>query len=410
MNTVKIQIDNVISNFLVSKATLGNSVVDIAGFDQNYYFHDIGLKHTSFCQSAICYIDGVQSILLYRGYPIEKLAKDYDYLSIIYLLQHGELPTKKALSSFIEDYHSHLHIPDYCYKALSTLPHHLHPMSILLILIGILSGNESDLETDDVQMSRKIIAQMPILVALAQRHSAGKQPVMPRQDLSYVANFLYMLNDEVPDDLSVEVFESILTLHAEHEQNASTCTLRVSGSTGNNAYAALAAAVTALWGPAHGGANEACINMLEEINHSDRIQEYIEKAKSKEDPFRLFGFGHRVYRNKDPRALIMKSLCRRVLDKKHDNPLFTLARKLEKIALEDPYFISHKLYPNVDYYSGIVQRALGIQNNCFTTVFALARVSGWMSHWLEFRSSGSPIIRPRQHYIGHTPRDLPKKS
>ena len=408
MNTVKIQISNVTSDFIISKATLGNSVVDIGSFDQDYYFQDVGLKHTSFCQSAICYIDGIQSILLYREYPIEKLAKAYEFPSIIYLLQHGDLPNKKALSSFVDDYKRYLNIPDYCYQALSTLPHDLHPMSILLVLVGILSGDESTLEIDDVQMSRKVIAQMPILVALAQRHSAGKQPVMPRKDLGYVENFLYMLNGEVPDDLSIEVFDSILTLHAEHEQNASTCTLRVSGSTGNNAYAALAAAVTALWGPAHGGANEACLNMLEEINHVDKIQEYIDKAKSKDDPFRLFGFGHRVYRNNDPRATVMKSLCKRVLDKKHDNPLFTLARKLEKIALEDPYFISHKLYPNVDYYSGIVQRALGIQNNCFTTVFALARVSGWMSHWLEMKASNTPIIRPRQHYIGHSVRELPK--
>lgn len=406
MSTATIKTQHQSNSLNIKTASLGNAVLDLCHFDMPFYFQDIGLKHTSFCESAICYIDGNNSTLLYRGYPIEELATHFSFSAITYLLQHDHLPSEKELSSFHNDCQKYMSIPQHCYAALKTLPRDCHPMGILMVLIGILSSQESEILDDDIQMSRKIIAQMPILVAMAQRHSSGLDPIQPNPELNYVENFLYMLTGKPADDLTIEVFDTILTLHAEHEQNASTCTLRVSGSTGTNAYAALASAVSALWGPAHGGANEACLTMLETIANSDRISEFVNKAKSKSDPFRLMGFGHRVYRNKDPRALIMKDLCQRVLDQKQHDPLFKLARELEQFALSDPYFISHQLYPNVDYYSGIAQRALGIEKKSFTTVFALARVSGWMSHWLEMKSKNTPIIRPRQHYIGHTTRHV----
>jgi citrate synthase len=390
----------------VYQANLGCAILDGSGFPDNYYFQDLGLKHTSFCQSAICYIDGAQGTLLYRGYPVESLCRQYTYESIIYLLLFGELPSKRVLTTFTRKLHADMSVPDYCYQLLETLPHDHHPMGILLTLVSALSADDTQLLDDPDDMAIRIIAQMPLLVAMSQRHAKGLPPVRIAKPTEYVEDFLIYLQDQRPSTLAHQVFDRILTLHAEHEQNASTCTLRVSGSTGTNAYAALAAALTALWGPAHGGANEACMTMLEAIGTCDRIPEYIEKAKSKTDPFRLMGFGHRVYRNRDPRADVMKSLARDVLDHKQDEPLFRLARSLEKRALEDPYFISHQLYPNVDYYSGIVQRALGIECQSFTTVFALARTSGWMSHWLEMQRDKTPIIRPRQHYIGPRQRDL----
>ena len=393
-------------NLPLMPSTMGYSVLDTKALTEPYYLQDDGLKHTSFCQSSICFIDGDKGQLLYRGYPIEQLAKIHDYTQIVYLLLHGELATDQQILSFREKIASYQNLPDYCYTMLENLPHSSHPMGTLLVLVGALASDEAQLENDDINTCIKIIAQMPLLVAMSQRHSLGLKPIKSPAQANYVEHFLHCLHDKPSDTLACEVFDKILTLHAEHEQNASTCTLRVSGSTGNNPYASLAAAITALWGPLHGGANEACMLMLEEIQTCDRIPLYIDKAKSKNDSFRLMGFGHRVYKNQDPRAEIMKSLAKRVLDSKQDKPLFKLARSLEKIALEDPYFISHKLYPNVDYYSGIVQRALGVPNNAFTTVFALARTAGWMAHWLEMKSESGPIIRPRQHYVGQKKRNL----
>lgn len=409
MNQINAKSEKIGIEMPVFPANLGNSVVDAAGFPADFYFQDIGLKHTSFCQSAICYIDGSKGLLLYRGYPIEQLCAHFQFESIMYLLLFGELPTSSTLKSFSRKLIKYRHIPNYCYSLVEQLPASSHPMGILLTLVSALAADSSQNLDDPDEMAIRIIAQMPILVALSQRRARDQSPVFGVENiesLDYVADFLYRLHDTTPTEQTHTAFDQILTLHAEHEQNASTCTLRVSGSTGTNAYAALAAAITALWGPAHGGANEACMLMLEAIQTCDRIPEFIEKAKSKDDPFRLMGFGHRVYRSRDPRADVMKSLARDVLDSKQDKPLFRLARSLEKRALEDPYFISHQLYPNVDYYSGIVQRALGIENNAFTTIFALARTTGWMSHWLEMMRDKTPIIRPRQHYIGPIKRSV----
>lgn len=411
MTTNQQDMTKMLSNCPVERATMGQDVINLGTFSEPYYFHDIGLKHTSFCQSAICYIDGEHSLLLFRGYPIEQLAKHHDFTTIIFLLLYGDLPSKEQLNSLHQKLHKYGNIPDYCYDVINSLPNNLHPMGVLITLIGTLAADSNNLCEDHEDTAIKIIAQMPLLVSMACRHAQNLPPVRTAQYTSYVNHFLAMLFDKEPTDLTSEVFDTIFTLHAEHEQNASTCTMRVTSSTGTNPYAAISSALCALWGPAHGGANEACMKMLETIKTSDHIQEYIEKAKSKTDPFRLMGFGHRVYRNKDPRSAIMKSLCKRVLDNKLDKPLFLLAKNLEKIALEDPYFISHKLYPNVDFYSGIVQRALGVPNSCFTLIFALARTTGWMSHWLELVSGDpTPIIRPRQRYIGHKKRDLDQSS
>ena len=396
----------ILQKFPVEKATLGNNVINISHFDEPYYFHDLGLKHTSFCESAICFIDGEQGLLLLRGYPIEQLAKHHDFETVIYLLLNGELPSKKEKSDFIKKLCTFRHIPDYTYEIIKNIPKDTHPMGMLLTLIASLSGQHDD-TMQYYETAVKIIAQMPTLVALCQRHQDGLKPIKPNQNLSYAANYLYMVTGKIPDKLAEEVFDTLFILHSEHEQNASTCTMRVTSSTGTNAYASIASAITALWGPLHGGANEACMDMLEEIQTSDKIPEYIEKAKSKTDPFRLMGFGHRVYKNRDPRSSIMKELCDKVLSKKNDHPLFKLAKDLERHALSDPYFISHKLYANCDYYSGIVQRAFNIHNDCFTLIFTLARTSGWMSHWLELKTTqATPIIRPRQRYIGAKIRNV----
>tara|TARA_B100001989_G_scaffold250703_1_gene228313 strand:+ start:4902 stop:6107 length:1206 start_codon:yes stop_codon:yes gene_type:complete len=399
-----------LEKFPVEKATLGNDVININQFDEPYYFHDLGLKHTSFCESAICYIDGEQGLLLLRGYPIEQLAKHHDFETVIYLLLNGELPSKEEKSEFVEQIQKSHNIPEHAYAIIKSLPQDTHPMGMLLTLIASLSGQHEE-TNEHYQTAIKIIAQMPTLVAMCQRHHDGLSPIKPKRNLSYAANYLYMLTGEIPDKLAEEVFDALFILHSEHEQNASTCTMRVTSSTGTNAYAGIASAITALWGPLHGGANEACMNMLEEIKTSDRIPEYIQRAKSKTDPFRLMGFGHRVYKNKDPRSSIMKALCDKVLSKKNDHPLFKLAKDLERHALSDPYFVSHKLYANCDYYSGIVQRAFNIHNNCFTLIFSLARTSGWMSHWYELKTTqATPIIRPRQRYIGANMRNINEHS
>lgn len=408
LNTIQMNMGKNGTELAIERATLGLDIIDLAHFNAPYYFQDLGLKHTSFCQSAICYIDGENSILLYRGYPIEQIAKKRDFVETVYLLLYGELPKREQKKDFLQRLQEHYAIPEYCYQLLKTIPPSSHPMGSIMTIISALAAESKEVKQMSLQHTAEIIiAQMPTVVAMCQRHHQGLDPIRPNPKLSYIENFLSMRFGKKPTSLATKVIEKIFMIHAEHEQNASTCTMRVSSSTGTNAHASLAAALSALWGPAHGGAAEACTIMLEEIQTCERIPKYIEKAKSKEDPFRLMGFGHRVYRNHDPRAEVMKDLCKQVLDEHQDQPMFRLARSLEKIAREDPYFISHKLYPNVDYYSGIVQRALGFDNDCFTSLFALARTSGWMSHWLEMKThSATPIIRPRQHYIGHDRRDI----
>ena len=407
LSNIQIQAGTHHTELSIEKATLGLDVINLAHFNSSYYFQDIGLKHTSFCQSAICYIDGDNSILLYRGYPIEQIAKHRDFTATMYLLLYGDLPTAEEKTDFTKRLQDQYRVPAYCYDLLQSLPTSMHPMGTILTIVSALSSEHASDRGEPSAIAEKIIAQIPTIVAMCQRHHAGLPPINPDATLDYVENFLSMRFGKKPTALAKKVVDKIFIIHAEHEQNASTCTMRVSSSTGTNALASLAAALTALWGPAHGGAAEACTTMLEEIQTCDRIPLYIEKAKSKEDPFRLMGFGHRVYRNHDPRAEVMKSLCHQVLDQHQDQPMFKLARSLDKIAREDPYFISHKLYPNVDFYSGIVQRALGFDNDCFTSIFALARTTGWMSHWLEMKThAATPIIRPRQHYIGPKMRDI----
>lgn len=392
----------------VVPASLGRSVVDISDFMQQHplFMLDKGFKTTASYRSDICFIDGEQGELLYRGYPIEEIAEKTNFLTVCYLLFYGELPTKDGLYSFVQKMRSLREVPDFIQDILASLPHTAHPMSILSTLTNAL-GSTLDPHIDHLSVTSRqdacahMMAKMPILVAMTIRHCNKLPPIAPSSSLPYVQNFLYMMTGEMPSDAAVAAMEVILILHAEHEQNASTSTVRAVGSTGAGPVASLAAGICALSGPAHGGANEACIHMLEEIQSVDNIEEYIAKSKDKSDPFRLMGFGHRVYKNYDPRAKIMQKLCHAVLKDTESDPLFQLATALEQKALEDPYFITKKLYPNVDYYSGITQKALGIPSNCFTTIFALARCAGWMAHWSEMHEdSSNPIFRPRQLYQG----------
>ena len=396
----------------VQTASLGRSVVDVTDFmDQHpLFFLDKGFKTTASYRSGICFINGEQGELLYRGYPIEELAEKSNFLTVCYLLFYGELPTKDGLYSFVQKMRSLREVPEFIQDILALFPHDAHPMSILATLTNAL-GSTLDPSINHQSIASRhdacshIVAKMPTLVAMTIRHCNKLPPIPPSSSLPYVQNFLYMMSGEVPSDSAVAAMEVLLILHAEHEQNASTSTVRAVGSTGAGPVASLAAGMSALSGPAHGGANEACISMLEEIGSVDNIERFIAKSKDKGDPFRLMGFGHRVYKNYDPRAKIMQKLCHAVLDDTTLDPLFDLAKALEKKALEDPYFITKKLYPNVDYYSGITQKALGIPTKCFTTIFALARCAGWMAHWCEMLEDGvSPIFRPRQLYDGHKGR------
>ena len=384
----------------------GKELVDISSLanDLPFYLYDPGFKTTAAYCSKICYIDGEKGILTYRGHPIEELAKEHDFTTISYLLIHGNLPKENSLKDFknaITAEKENTTID----PIIKSIPNHAHPMSTLLTLVSFLSSQETYTlpikdPTLQYNMMINLLANMPILVAKSIRHYQGLLPVSPRNDLSYTANFMYMVTGKEVSDLAIKSIDTIFTLHAEHEQNASTSTVRATASTHTHPYAAIVSGISALWGPSHGGANEACIRMLEAIGDIKNIPTYIARAKDKSDTFRLMGFGHRVYRNHDPRAVIMRELCHQLVQSQQEEKLLSIAKTLEHTTLKDAYFTERKLYPNVDFYSGITLRALGIPTACFTLIFTLARTVGWASHWLEMQKDIGPIIRPRQCYQG----------
>lgn len=401
--------------------TYGNDVMHIGPIaKEGVYSYDPGFVATAACESKITYIDGDQGVLLHRGYPIDQLAFRCDYLDVCHLLIYGELPNKTEKADFESNIQAHHQVDETIAQFFLGFRRDAHPMAIMVGVVGALSAfyhDALDIENakDRELAAIRLIAKMPTLAAMCYKYSIGEPFVQPQTDYGYAENFLHMMfstqdNDTRPDPTLVRAMDRIFTLHADHEQNASTTTVRVAGSTGANPYACISAGIGALWGPAHGGANEACLKMLNEIGDPSRIPEFLARAKDKNDPFRLMGFGHRVYKNYDPRAKVMQKTCHEVLEAvgANDTPLFKLAMQLEKIALEDDYFVQRKLYPNVDFYSGITLSAIGIPMNMFTVMFALARTVGWMSQWMEMiEDPNHRLARPRQLYTGPKERNVP---
>lgn len=399
--------------------TMGNDVIDIGKLgDHEYFTFDPGFMSTAACESKITYIDGDQGILLYRGYPIDQLAEKKTFLDICYLLLNGELPEKTEQTAFRQLINNHTMVHQQMYQFLNGFRRDAHPMAIMVGIVGALSAfyhDSMDLtdQNDRYTSAIRLIAKMPTLAAMSYKYSIGMPYMYPQNKMSYTENFLHMMfgvpsENTAPNPVLVKAMDTIFILHADHEQNASTSTVRLAGSTGANPFACISAGIGALWGPAHGGANEACLNMLKEIGDVSKIGEYLKRAKDKNDKFRLMGFGHRVYKSYDPRAKVMRATCYEVLNAvgAKDEPLFKLALELERIALEDDYFIEKKLYPNVDFYSGLTLSAIGIPTNMFTVIFALARTVGWMSHWMEMTAGSAKIGRPRQFYTGEKQRDV----
>ncbi|WP_419535623.1 citrate synthase [Endozoicomonas sp.] len=402
----------------IYSGSLGPDVVDVRGLTSSGLFtYDPGFVSTASCESKITYIDGDNGILLHRGYPIEQLAEQSDYLETCYLLLYGDLPSRQEKEKFENTIMRHTMIHEQMSDLFSGFRRDAHPMAVMCGVVGALSAFYHDSLDITNEVHREIcayrlISKMPTLAAMAYKYSIGQPFVYPRNDLSYGGNFLHMMFATPCEEYEVKpvlakAMDRIFLLHADHEQNASTSTVRLAGSSGANPFACIAAGIAALWGPAHGGANEAVLVMLNEIGDEANIDEYIAKAKDKDDPFRLMGFGHRVYKNFDPRAKVMKQTCDEVLTELglEDDPLFKIAKRLEKIALEDEYFIKKKLYPNVDFYSGIILKALGIPTEMFTVIFATGRTPGWIAHWHEMISGDYRIGRPRQLYTGETKRD-----
>lgn len=411
--------DNAPIQLPIYSPTLGNDVIDIAQLGAHGLFtYDPGFMSTAACESKITYIDGDKGTLLYRGYPIEQLAEKKDFLDSCYLLLNGELPNPAEKINFNNLINKHTMVHQQMYNFLNGFRRDAHPMAIMVGIVGALSAfyhDSMDLnnQADRYTSAIRLIAKMPTLAAMSYKYSIGQPYMYPQNKMSYAENFLNMMfgvpsEDSTPNPVIVKAMDTIFTLHADHEQNASTSTVRLAGSTGANPFACISAGISALWGPAHGGANEACLNMLKEIGDIKNINHYIKRAKDKDDPFRLMGFGHRVYKSYDPRAKVMRETCHNVLEAvgAHDEPLFKLAMELERIALEDSYFIEKKLYPNVDFYSGLTLSAIGIPTNMFTVIFALARTVGWISHWMEMTASKSRIGRPRQLYTGEKERNV----
>jgi len=406
----------------IYKGTIGPDVIDIRKLyaQTGKFTYDPGFMSTAACNSSITYIDGDKGELLYRGYPIEQLAVQCDFLETCYLLLNGELPTATEKKDFTATVTKHTMVHEQMQFFFRGFRRDAHPMSVLVGTVGALASFYHDsLDINDPHHREvsaiRLIAKMPTLVAMSYKYSIGQPFVYPRNDLSYSANFMRMMfgnpcEEYKVNEVLVRALDRILILHADHEQNASTSTVRLSGSSGANPFACIAAGIACLWGPAHGGANEAALNMLKEIGTVDKIPEFIAKVKDKNSGVKLMGFGHRVYKNFDPRAKLMRETCHEVLEELglHDDPLFKLAMALEKIALEDEYFVSRKLYPNVDFYSGIVQSALGIPVSLFTGIFAMARTIGWIAQWNEMISDPEQKIgRPRQLFVGSPARDVP---
>ncbi|GIZ52585.1 citrate synthase [Noviherbaspirillum aridicola] len=409
----------------IYKGSIGPDVIDIRKLygATGKFTYDPGFMSTAACNSSITYIDGDKGELLYRGYPIEQLAVNCDFLETCYLLLNGELPNAAQKEKFVNTVTNHTMVHEQMQFFFRGFRRDAHPMSVLVGTVGALASFYHDsLDINDPHHREvsaiRLIAKMPTLVAMAYKYSIGQPFIYPRNDLSYSANFMRMMfatpcAEYKVNDVLVRALDRILILHADHEQNASTSTVRLSGSSGANPFACIAAGIACLWGPAHGGANEAALNMLEDIQRQggvERIGEFIAKVKDKNSNVKLMGFGHRVYKNYDPRAKLMRETCHEVLNELglHDDPLFKLAMALEKIALEDDYFVQRKLYPNVDFYSGIVQRALGIPVSLFTGIFAMARTVGWIAQWNEMISDPEQKIgRPRQLFVGSPKRDVP---
>ena len=413
------QINNHSLEMPVRSGTVGPDVIDIRKLysDTGAFTYDPGFTSTAACQSKITFIDGDIGQLLYRGYPIDELAEQSNYLELCYLLLYGELPTSAQYEDFVSRVTRHTMLHEQMTNFYRGFRRDAHPMAIMCGVVGALSAfyhDSTDINDPEQReiASIRLVAKMPTIAAWAYKYSIGQPFIYPRNDLGYSANFLRMCfavpaEEYEPHPVLSHAMDVIFTLHADHEQNASTSTVRLAGSSGANPFACIASGVACLWGPAHGGANEACLNMLRQIGSVDRIPEFIERAKDKNDPFRLMGFGHRVYKNYDPRAKVMQQVAAQVLDVLgvENNPTLQVAKELERIALSDEYFIEKKLYPNVDFYSGIILDAMGFPTSMFTAIFALARTVGWVAQWKEMiEDPEQKIGRPRQLYIGETER------
>lgn len=406
----------------VYKGTLGQDVVDVRSLtSKNLFTYDPGFVSTAACESKITFIDGAKGVLLHRGYPIDQLAENSDYLETCFLLLHGELPTPEEKELFVNTIKNHTMVHEQLSHFFNGFRRDAHPMAIMCGVVGALSAfyhDSMDISNPQHRIisAHRLIAKIPTLAAMVYKYSIGQPFMYPRNDLSYSENFLHMMFNTPCEEKQIspvlaKAMDRIFLLHADHEQNASTSTVRLAGSTGANPFACIASGIAALWGPAHGGANEAVLNMLEEIGDVSNIDKFVAKAKDKEDPFRLMGFGHRVYKNFDPRAKVMKTTCDEVLAELglENDPLLKIAIKLEQIATEDEYFVKRGLYPNVDFYSGIILKAIGIPSEMFTVIFATGRTPGWIAHWNEMISNDYRIGRPRQLYTGSPKRDYPVK-
>lgn len=403
----------------IHSGTVGPDVMEVAPLAKAGLFtFDPGFVATASTESKITYIDGAAGVLLHRGYTIQELAAKSDYLEVCYLLYYGYLPDAQQKAEFENTIKNHTMVHESLSRFFDGFHHNAHPMAMMCGAVGALSAFYHDVmdirdERDREIAAHRLVAKMPTLAAMCYKHSLGQPFMYPRNDLDYASNFLYMMfgtpcEQYEPNPAVARAMDRIFTLHADHEQNASTSTVRLAGSSGANPFACISAGIAALWGPAHGGANEAVLDMLEEIGDESRIEEFVARAKDSNDPFRLMGFGHRVYRNMDPRAAVLKESCDEVLKELgvEDEPLLRIARRLEEIALKDEYFVQRKLFPNVDFYSGIILKAIGIPTSMFTVIFALSRTIGWISHWHEMISSPHKIGRPRQLYTGEDQRDF----
>jgi citrate synthase len=416
----ELKLDGRVTTMPVRHGTLGPSVVDVGKLyrDTGCFTYDPGFTSTANCVSRITYIDGDKGVLLYRGYPIDQLAEQSSFLEVCYLLLHGELPTKEQYDSFRNTITRHTMLHEQMTRFYTGFRRDAHPMAVMVGVVGALSAfyhDSTDINDPEQRAvaSHRMIAKMPTIASMAYKYSIGQPFIYPRNDLDFTSNFLQMCfaipcEPYIVSPVLTKALDRIFILHADHEQNASTSTVRLAGSSGANPFACIAAGIACLWGPAHGGANEAALNMLSEIGTVDRIPEYIKKAKDKNSGFRLMGFGHRVYKNYDPRAKVMQKTCHEVLDAVgiRNEPLLEVAIELERIALQDEYFIEKKLYPNIDFYSGITLRALGFPVSMFTVLFAIARTVGWIAQWKEMIEDPEQRIgRPRQLYAGATERN-----
>ncbi|HSG61526.1 MAG TPA: citrate synthase [Pseudomonadales bacterium] len=402
----------------IHSGNLGPDVVDVAKLtSQGCFTYDPGFVSTAACESKLTYIDGDKGILLHGGYPIDQLAEQSSHMEVCYLLLNGELPNAEQLAAFEADVNAEMAVDPDLGNVFNAFSRDAHPMAMLTSAFGVLAAKyHNDIDNNDPDHRRKVaiqvIAKTPTIAAMCYRYSKGLSFIAPRVDLNYAENYLNMTFGDGSPDAKInptlaKAMDRIFILHADHEQNASTSTVRLSGSTGTNPFAAIAAGVTALWGPSHGGANEAVLEMLNEIGDVSNIDTFIERAKDRDDPFRLMGFGHRVYKNLDPRARVMKISADEVLSElgKESEPLLAIAKRLERIAIEDSYFAERKLYPNVDFYSGLILQAIGIPTAMFTVIFALGRCPGWIAHWCEMMSGPLKIGRPRQLYTGPVQRN-----